>query len=274
MCRADEAQNYGAAASFVPKLATTVYRYLDPQPTDHILDIGCGDGQLTVDIAAVTPEGRVLGLDASAQMIQAATELAATRNVTKCSFQVADCSTISSQTHGSILDGSWDKVFSNAALHWIMKKPESRKSVILAAHAALKQGGKFVFESGGSGNVAEVVTAALSGLVAQGIDIDKARDMIPWFFPSEAWMAAALQEVGFDVEKIELEYRPTKMNPPQSGGGLAGWPKFFCATFLEGVENSDAVVDHMCSLLKTSVTREDGTEWLGYVRLRAVAVKK
>lgn len=258
----------------MPKLATTVVKYLDPQPTDNILDIGCGDGQLTVDIAAAALEGRVLGLDASPQMIQAATQLAISSSATKCSFQVVDCSTFSSQTHGSILDGSWDKVFSNAALHWIMKKPQSRKSVLLAAHAALKQGGKFVFETGGPGNVAEIVTAALSALVAQGVDIDKARELIPWYFPSEAWMAAALQDAGFEVEKIELEYRPTKMNPPRSGGGLAGWTRFFCATFLENVQNSEAVVSHMCSLLETVVGREDGTEWLGYVRLRAVAVKK
>lgn len=229
---------------------------------------------LTVDIAATSPEGRVLGLDASAQMIQAATELATSRSGSKCSFRVQDCSALSVQTHGAILDGTWDKVFSNAALHWIMKRPESRKSVLVAAHAALKPGGKFVFECGGAGNVAEIVTAALSGLIAQGVDIKRARDMIPWFFPSEEWMAAALQEAGFDVEKVELEYRPTKMNPPQSGGGLAGWTKFFCASFLDGEVNSDAVVEHMCSLLEMSVSREDGTEWLGYVRLRAIAVKK
>lgn len=208
-------------------------------------------------------------------MIEAATQLATTSKTTKCSFQVEDCSALSSHTHGSILNGSWDKVFSNAALHWIMRKPQSRKSVLLAAHAALKQGGKFVFECGGAGNVAEIVTAALSALVAQGVEIDKARELIPWYFPNEAWMSAALQEAGFEVEKMELEYRPTKMNPPQSGkGGLAGWTRFFCASFLDGVENSEAVVDHMCSLLETSVGREDGTKWLGYVRLRAVAVKK
>jgi SAM-dependent methyltransferase len=258
----------------VPKLATTVFKYLDPQPTDKILDIGCGDGQLTVDMAAAVSEGRVLGLDASPQMIQAATQLATSSNATNCSFQVEDCSTISSQTHGSILDGSWDKVFSNAALHWIMRKPQSRKSVLLAAHDALKQGGRFVFETGGSGNVAEIVTAALSGLISQGVDIDKARELIPWYFPSEAWMAAALQEAGFKVETMELEYRPTKLNPPQSGGGLAGWTRFFCATFLDNVEQREAVLSHMCSLLETTVRREDGTEWLGYVRLRAVAVKK
>jgi hypothetical protein len=87
-------------------------------------------------------------------------------------------------------------------------------------------------------------------------------------------MTAALQEAGFRVEKMELEYRPTKLNPYESGGGLTGWTRLFCASFLDAVDNSEAVVSHMCSLLETSVAREDGTEWLGYVRLRGMAVKK
>jgi len=49
------------------------------------------------------------------------------------------------------------------------------------------------------------------------------------------------------------------------------------AQFLEAVEESkrDAVVKEVCDVVETVVSREeDGSKWMGYVRLRAVAVKK
>jgi protein-L-isoaspartate O-methyltransferase len=42
-----ELQAYQHSASFVPKLATKIVQWLDPQKEDHILDVGCG-GKSTV----------------------------------------------------------------------------------------------------------------------------------------------------------------------------------------------------------------------------------
>lgn len=51
---------------------------------------------------------------------------------------------------------SYDKVFSNAAMHWILRNEETRRDFFLGVRGALKPGGIFVFEMGGMGNVAEV----------------------------------------------------------------------------------------------------------------------
>lgn len=73
----------------MPQLTTTVLSYLSPEPTDHILDIGCGDGPLTEHIASLVPQGSVLGLDASPSMIKTAQEEHS--SLPNISFQVADC---------------------------------------------------------------------------------------------------------------------------------------------------------------------------------------
>jgi Methyltransferase domain len=53
-------------------------------------------------------------------------------------------------------NGSFDKVFSNAAMHWILRPEESREDFFLGVRNALKARGVFAFEMGGMGNVAEV----------------------------------------------------------------------------------------------------------------------
>jgi SAM-dependent methyltransferase len=268
-------KKYEAAAGFVPKLTTTVMKALNPQPNDRILDIGCGDGSLTLDIAKATAGGQVMGLDASPSFINTALELAMSTRVANCSFKVDNCAAFSEQTESAVLNGSWDKVFSNAAMHWIMHQNGARMNVLRGAYAALKPGGAFIFEMGGAGNVAEVQVAVIAALVEQGFSVKVAREKLPWFFPDEQWMRDALQSVGFDVEQIELEYRPTKLTPKDDvgKGGLEGWVRFFGASFLEDLKQKDSVVANICELLDSAITREDGTQWLGYVRLRAIARK-
>jgi len=286
---------YQASASFVPQLTTKVLSWLSPQPGENILDIGCGDGQLTANIAvAVRPadtdkyerrSGIVLGLDASKSMIDTArTQYGPERspNLDRLSFEVADCTQLLASKEGKqYIDASWDKVFSNAALHWILRDPSTRQDVFTATYQALRPGGTFVFEMGGAGNVAEIDAAMVAALVAHGVRMAEAKEARPWVFPSEKMMRGLLEEAGFEVERLELEYRPTKLTAKGgegngSGAGLEGWVSLMGAAFLEKVEEGKrgAVVSYVCELLENVVRRkEDGSEWLGYVRLRGLARK-
>lgn len=106
---------YKSAASFVPKLTSKVVSYLNAQPNDRILDIGCGDGILTSQIAQNASSGEVLGLDASSSFISTAQEKYTAPN---CTFKLQDCSRL--EDCSEAVDRSWDKVFSNAAMHWVI----------------------------------------------------------------------------------------------------------------------------------------------------------
>ena len=88
-------------------------------------------------------------------------------------------------------------------------------------------------------------------------------------------MREALLDAEFHVEVLEVEHRPTKLTSGEGeGSGLKGWVELMGAEFLEKVDvgKRRTVVDRVCDLLETVVTREeDGSQWLGYVRLRGVA---
>src|SRR6516165_9517294 len=63
---------YARNGAFVHGLAGGVLEWLNADVGEFILDLGCGDGQLTQRIAAC--EAQILGVDASAEMVAAARE--------------------------------------------------------------------------------------------------------------------------------------------------------------------------------------------------------
>ncbi|KAL9599707.1 MAG: hypothetical protein Q9219_003695 [cf. Caloplaca sp. 3 TL-2023] len=261
---------YSTAASFVPELASTITQWLDPQPDDLILDLGCGDGVLTAKLKRSCSS--VIGVDASANLISASKR--AFGSVPGLSFHVHDCRFLDRWVN--FHEGAYTKVFSNAALHWILRETDTRASVLENVYKMLRPGGTFAFEMGGAGNVAEVHTALLAATVHQGIPIEKARELSPWFFPSKGMMEQMLEEVGFTVEKMELEYRPTRLTTEEQGG-IEGWVRLMGAQFLEALDSQgkkEAAIKEVCDLLKTIITHEeDGSMFLGYVRLRVLAKK-
>ena len=269
-------QAYGAAASFVPTLTTQVLQYLDPQEDDRILDIGCGDGVLTEKIACKS--GRVVGLDSSRSLLNTAIDTVGSRH-TNANFVEWDCRRLDGGGDiPTFLGGnSYEKVFSNAAMHWILRAEETRAAFFEGVHRVLVPGGKFVFEMGAASNVPEAHTALISIMHSSfKIPLERVRAANPWFFPSEAWMQKALEKAGFQVDKVDLDYRPTRMTS-DGGSGLAGWLRLMGAPFLALLhtqQERDEAVRLICDILKDVVVRpEDGSEWLGYVRLRAIATK-
>lgn len=164
---------------------------------------------------------------------------------------------------------------SNAALHWILRSSDTRHATLRAIFSALKPNGQFVFETGGAGNVAEIQSALFFVLMRYGqMSVSAAHAANPWFFPSEKWMRTTLEELGFKVEKLELEYRPTRLTDDREKGGLEGWLRLMGASMLETIEDEakrESAIKEVCEVLGPIVTREDGSQWLGYVRLRGVA---
>lgn len=79
-------------------------RYLDPKPTDKVLDVGCGDAKFTENFLPAVAS--VLGIDSSPAMIEAAKK---NYDGPKTEFRVVDCRFLEKES--SIVNGSWDKVY-------------------------------------------------------------------------------------------------------------------------------------------------------------------
>lgn len=236
---------YAEHARFVSDLGFPVVELLAPLPGERILDLGCGDGALTVKLAALGC--RVVGVDASPEMVDAA----------RCAgvdARVAD-------GHALAFDSEFDAVFSNAALHW-MTQPER---VIDGVWRALVPGGRFAGEMGGRGNVQSIVLALEAALAARGMPATN-----PWFFPSADEYAGMLRARGFAVDRIVIFSRPTPLP-----GGMRGWLETFCGRMLASLPPAerDALMEGVVDALRPALCGAQGQWVADYVRLRFVARK-
>lgn len=97
-------QTYEAAIGYMPKIADKLLDTINFQPTDRVLDIGCGDGKFTARFSHAV--SYVLGVDSSPAMIEAAK----TQDYggAEAHFRLLDCRYLDKEV--DIVNGSWDKV--------------------------------------------------------------------------------------------------------------------------------------------------------------------
>jgi len=82
-----------------------LFALVDVRPNLKVIDLGCGTGELTRQLADKLPDSKVTGLDSSTQMLEKA-----------ASFSTPNL--VFTQGNQSTLTGEWDLIFSNAALQW------------------------------------------------------------------------------------------------------------------------------------------------------------
>ena len=240
-------ERYARNARFVAELGAPLVELLAPRAGERVLDLGCGDGALSLRIAAGGAE--VVGVDASAEQVAAAR--AAGLDARVCDGQAL------------AFAEEFDAVFSNAALHWMLDPV----AAIDGVWRALKPGGRFVGEMGGAGNVAKITAALVAALERRGHD---GRAASPWYFPVPEAYRAKLQARGFEVTTIGLIERPTPLP-----GELEGWLETFAEAFISVLAEDErpAYVSEVKQALETELKDDEGRWWADYVRLRFSAFK-
>lgn len=156
-----------------------------------VLDVGCGTGRVTEALVALVPRGRVLAIDASAEMVA----LARARLAGRVEVWCQDALDLE-------LEEPVDAVFSTAALHWVPN--HDRLYGRLAG--ALRPGGRLEVQCGGEGNIAgvrEVIDAVADALAPELVGWS------PWEFAGPPEAERRLHEAGFTDVRCWLEERPT-----------------------------------------------------------------
>lgn len=241
-------QTYRKSGAFVPALAGGVLEWLAARPGERILDLGCGDGQLTECLAAAG--ALVRGVDASAQMVAAA----------RARGVAAEEGNAEALPYA---DAEFDAVFSNAALHWVRNQDAMMQEV----RRVLRSGGRFVAEMGGHGNIAAIRIALIAVLARHG-HADLENDVN--YYPTPHAYTRRLEHAGFRVERIALIPRPT----PLPSDGMAGWLRTFRRGVLDKlpVDLREPVVEETTALLASALRDEEGNWTADYVRLRFIAL--
>jgi SAM-dependent methyltransferase len=231
-----DAADYAKIGGFVPALGQAALELLDPQPGEHILDVGCGDGTLTLKIKEMGAD--VVGIDNSLSMIGSARAKGLdARLMDAAQLKFAE---------------AFDAAFSNATLHWVLDKERAARAIWFA----LKAGGRFAGEMGGDGNLAKLREALDDELVERGYvpPVEAAN-----WYPTPEEFAAVYEDAGFKDVDARLIERPTPLEH-----GVQGWVLVFRAGWLEaaGVPEGEreAVAD--------AVAGRVSSDTADYVRLR------
>jgi trans-aconitate methyltransferase len=184
---------YAANSSPQQSWAREVIAKLKLRGDERVLDVGCGDGRMTAEIARALPAGAVTGVDASSTMIGFAQETFAPARFSNLEFHVMDARRIR-------LAKPFDIVFSSSALHWVDDHP----AFLRGASSCLRPGGRLVVSCGGKGNAQEVFLALRPEMrLPRWRQFFRKMDK-PYFFHSPADYGKWLPRCGFKVRRVRL----------------------------------------------------------------------
>ena len=153
---------------------------------ETVIDAGCGTGRLTELLLERLPEGRVIALDQSQNMLDEAEAYLRPKFGDRVSFRRADLMELD-------LENAADAIFSTATFHWI---PDHER-LFAALYRALRPGGWLVAQCGGGANIERIETRAMD-ILRRDPFVDSIGDWAgPWNFADAETSAARLGATGF-----------------------------------------------------------------------------
>jgi trans-aconitate 2-methyltransferase len=167
---------------------------------ETLLDAGCGTGRLTAELLHALPNGRVVALDVSQNMLRSAREYLQPQFGKRAQFVAADLPHIP-------FENAFDGIVSTAAFHWVL----DHDRLFCNLYGALRPGGWLQAQCGGGPNIAHLrqrmAVLSTSPLFAPYL----ADFPSPWLFQNSEGAADTLRRAGFVEIETSLERASTVM---------------------------------------------------------------
>ncbi len=183
-----DGKKYKSASKHQKEWGNDLISQLSFKGNEKVLDLGCGDGILTEQLSLFVPYGKVLGIDASLNMIETAKKIQKSNlkfahiNINKMNFE-----------------NEFDLIFSNAALHWV----EDHKRLLKNAYRALKAHGEILWDFGGFGNCSNFIDVIQKKISEDNYARYFKNFEWPWFMPSKEQYTELISTIGFSTYAIK-----------------------------------------------------------------------
>jgi trans-aconitate 2-methyltransferase len=158
-----------------------------------VLDIGCGDGKVTAEIAARLPKGFVVGIDSSGAMVARAQSRYPVADHPNLSFVLGDARFLP-------FCDEFNVVFSNAVLHWL----RDHRPVLSGIFGSAKRGARIILQMGGSGNAGGVLAVLEEMLRAEEWRAYFDDFAMPYGFYGPEEYRVWLREAGLATRRADL----------------------------------------------------------------------
>ena len=182
-----DAKKYNQASTHQKEWGEKLISELDLAGDERILDLGCGDGAITEQLAAIVPRGKVVGIDGSQNMIEAARK----RQGPNLSFVKMDINSLDYRDE-------FDLVFSNATLHWI--KDHTR--LLANIHTCLRKNGTVRLNFAADGNCSHLITILRTATEMPQYSGYFVGFDWPWYLPTVTEYEALLKQSPFRDAKV------------------------------------------------------------------------
>ena len=164
-----DGRKYEKASTHQREWGTKLMAEVGLRGSESVLDLGCGDGTLTAQLAELVPQGEVVGIDSSHGMIDAARQ----KERRTLSFQRMDINELNFQER-------FDIVFSNATLHWV----RDHRRLLQNVHRALRPGGRLRFNFAGEGNCSNFLVVVRDAMAQPEFRSFFNGFEWPWYMPT------------------------------------------------------------------------------------------
>jgi len=182
-----DGEKYRHASAHQQEWGARLIAELELRGTENILDLGCGDGVLTAQLASLVPQGHVTGIDSSQSMLNAAR-----RHVRpNLAFELLDISEVA-------YEARFDLIFSNATLHWV----RDHRNLLGRVFAALRRGGILRWSFAGDGNCPTFNRTVREVMAEGGYADDFLGFLWPWYKPSIEQYQVLMGEFPFQERKV------------------------------------------------------------------------